>query len=563
MVPAVVVKPNHPNCESLPCTLRLCLVFTGLSSLTLFTNPIIASQLKSSATQHGPGKSPPPYPCLSAGDGDWASNTGFNKPHKRLALVAIVFFVMTLSIAVTLVLLGVLHFGVSNRAGGPWIYAVNMTSMESPQSKWADGERSLHRWSGRHALFKGKGHKGGMQASQPAAGSEQSARTTATRLMLKPKSPEAIKAQDVFAFNSSSSDAAYLSKIWPTVFILGVQKGGTTALAHFLFAHPLFCNNTGGKESHFFNPRNFRKSPQAHKNAMDYFRVTGVDPKCSRAVRAADWEKASTGEGPPILNGRVHKQGRHLDATPLLGWGKAHQQMFASTPSALHPHLKFIVLLREPLSRDLSMYNHVRAIKAKWGFCPETEPARRAHEGYRRFLAEKVKCSQPGAGCSACMQRRIQHGHYAAPLKKWFSLFGREQFFILQSDALDSRQAGKDGVAAVLRKLGGFLGLPAGDYDWERLVSGGYERIHTASGYLGQAKSRMQELTPEDCRAGAAIYATWNSELYRLLESTHSKAPAGQPSFQKFQDPCRKIAPTYSDAGRSRTHREVAVSALR
>ena len=83
---------------------------------------------------------------------------------------------------------------------------------------------------------------------------------------------------------------------------------------------------------------------------------------------------------------------------------------------------------------------------------------------------------------------------------KWFSLFGREQFFILQSDALDARKAGKDGVAAVLRKLGGFLGLPAGDHDWERQVRGGYGRRHTASGYLGQNKSRMEELEDENKR---------------------------------------------------------------
>ena len=428
---------------------------------------------------------------------------------QRSALLAFVFLFMTISIASTLILLGVVHVGVvvSIRAL-PWINAVNLTSVETPPAKRGNGERSLRRWSASRASSTGKRHRGSRRPN----------------------------AKDVFSFNSSSSDPAYLSKIWPTVFILGVQKGGTSTLAHFLFQHPLFCKNTGanGKESQFL----------ARKNGTDYFRVTGVDPKCSRTAGAADWEKARTGEGPPILHGRVHKQGRHLDATPLLGLHEqAHKRMLASIPRVLHPHLKFIVLLREPLGRDLSLYNHVRAIKAKWGFCPETEPARQAHQGYRRSLAEKVKCSRPGASCSACMHKRIQHGHYASALKKWFSLFAREQFFILQSDALDTRKAGKDSVAAVLRKLGGFLGLPAGDHNWERRVRDGYGRMHTASGYLGQAKSRMEELTRKQCRDGADIYVKWNTELYRLLESTQSKAPAGQPNFQKFRDPCRKIAP--------------------
>ena len=223
-------------------------------------------------------------------------------------------------------------------------------------------------------------------------------------------------------------------------------------MARFMLAHHQFCKNTSrmdGKESKFI----------PHRLDFDYFTVTGVDHKCSREAESRDFKPARTGTGPPILNGNVYTQGVHMDAEPVLGFERAPARMRASIPQALHSRLKFIVLLREPLSRDLSFFNHVRGMNARWGFCPETQKDRGA-SGYNHFLAEMVRCSKVGAHCSNCMRYRLMQGNYARLLKGWFSVFHRRQFFIIQSDTLDEQKAGLGNVSVVLRKLGDFLGVP-------------------------------------------------------------------------------------------------------
>jgi len=320
-------------------------------------------------------------------------------------------------------------------------------------------------------------------------------------------------------------------------------------LAKLLLRHPLFCKNTGvagGKESHFMDHGT---------NRSDYYKVFGIDRKCSRVARLADLGPATLGTGPPILNGRVHLRGQHFDATPLLHDDRAPERLFSLIPRGLHAHLKFVLLLREPLSRDVSMYNHIRAIQAKWGFCPETDARelgkfnagnstqnRVDDGGYRRFLAELVRCSKPGAGCSRCMRDRLEHGHYERTLRSWFSRFGRQQFFVLASGALDGRKKSKQEISATLRALGSFLGIKDGDARWARLLGSGTLRVHTAEGYRGARKSRLEHLGVCECQAAAGLYKGWNEDLYRLLQSTQREAPVGQPVFERFPDPCEKIS---------------------
>lgn len=221
--------------------------------------------------------------------------------------------------------------------------------------------------------------------------------------------------------------------------------------------------------------------------------------------------------------------------------------MFAGIPRALRSQLKFIILLREPLSRDLSMYNHIRGIKAHWGFCPERESTRYGGNAYRQFLDEGLRCINAGAGrggggrgCSDCILMFAQLGHYARHLKEWFSYFDRRQFFILHNDALNTEKKGREKVAEALRGLGSFLEVKShgGEAGWQQSMQKGYRREHTSRGYRGSHVSRIEHLPPEQCRAAAAVFDKWNQELYALLAATRQQAPPGEPPFEEFQDPC-------------------------
>jgi len=201
--------------------------------------------------------------------------------------------------------------------------------------------------------------------------------------------------------------AAFDKKAWWT---------GTTSLASFLFQHRLFCRNNGrigrGKESHYFtnvlsasatrrtgsrdggrsegsegsggsgatgrglpggnSTWHVQRAPGALQR-LAYYTITGSDDKCMLPTtpREQDYERALAGSGPPILNGRIYGQGLHVDATPVLAYRGFARVLAAALPPALRPRVRFLVLLREPVSRDISMYNHMSGIGSRWGFCHE------------------------------------------------------------------------------------------------------------------------------------------------------------------------------------------------
>lgn len=373
----------------------------------------------------------------------------------------------------------------------------------------------------------------------------------------------------------------------PTIYIIGAQKGGTTSLANFLFRYSMFCRNNGrigqGKESHYFTNvlqqrqgRRERESARGGRSAgkeskgermrggdgihheqqhakrakpFAYYTITGSDDKCMLArAQKGDYERALEGKGPPILSGRLYKRGKHVDATPVLSYPGFAAVLSSALPPALLPRLRFIVLLREPLSRDISMYNHMIGIRSKWGFCKEAlETAGRNGEGatdmpsYHQVLAANLQCWRTPAQCSECIRAQMAYGHYASQLKEWFAAFGRQSFFVLDSDALkhEAATARGRGKRALLLRLGQFLGVPAHDDEWERLLANGLsDGSNSARHFVAGRAFSAHLLGADECKAAADMYREWNEELYALMNATHDAAPPMQPRFIGFQPPC-------------------------
>jgi len=188
-----------------------------------------------------------------------------------------------------------------------------------------------------------------------------------------------------YVYNANSTDPNYLSQVWPAIILLGVQKGGTTSISSLINSHSAVCFNKAGKdgkETHFHH-----KNDRADKYAMEF----GTDPSCSRPIQAGDREQAMTKH--PILAGRVHLGGRHFEGTPNLFHDPSQVQRFVtSIPKALRPHLKFVIILREPISRDLSAYNHMRRSHASWWTCPSNEGILKTSNDYNAYLRTFVEC---------------------------------------------------------------------------------------------------------------------------------------------------------------------------
>lgn len=114
----------------------------------------------------------------------------------------------------------------------------------------------------------------------------------------------------------------------PNLHIVGFQKCGTSAMAHFLSQHPDICM-VAGKEAHVFDDPKYALAVDKTAMAIDKYK-----------------EKLPHYEGQSYI----------MDCTPITLFHPA----FISACVALNPDAKFIVMRRDPVKRAFSHYQMTR-----------------------------------------------------------------------------------------------------------------------------------------------------------------------------------------------------------
>jgi hypothetical protein len=194
----------------------------------------------------------------------------------------------------------------------------------------------------------------------------------------------------------------------PACIIAGAQKAGTTSLFDYLSGHPQ-CAPSFTKEVHYFDDA-FDRGESWYRM---HFPMTEQHRLC--------FESSPYYMFDPRVPARVH---------------------------ALLPEAKLIFLLRNPVSRAYSHFQHsVRRGHEPLAFEPalDAEPQRLAGER-ERLLAEPYARSDPHRWYSYATR-----GHYADQLVRWFTLFPREQILLLQAERLFKQPV--EAFAEVLRFL--------------------------------------------------------------------------------------------------------------
>ena len=176
--------------------------------------------------------------------------------------------------------------------------------------------------------------------------------------------------------------------------VLGVQKCGTTTLANWLAQHPRvsFCSQ---KEPDFFS-----------KNE--------------------DWKEKLV-EYHQLYSSNHQDQGKNLwiEASTSYSWFLEFPEV-ADRLFEYNPNLKFIYIVREPISRIVSHYNH--------NFL----------KGYTRNVFSKAVIEEP---------EFIAHSSYETQIRPFLKKFKRENFLFLQFEDLVSKEE------EVLNKIYDFLNL--------------------------------------------------------------------------------------------------------
>jgi Sulfotransferase domain len=283
-------------------------------------------------------------------------------------------------------------------------------------------------------------------------------RLPAERIPNIPSPVRAVLRNAVWTYGWATADVRPL----PDFLVIGAQKGGTTALYAYLRWHPAVLGPSW-KEVSFFD-RHYRRGARWYR---------GQFPNAARIALAR----------------------RRTGSAPRVGEASPSYMFHPLAPErvrALVPGVRLIAILRDPVERAFSHYNHERALGREpltFEQAIEREEARTAGEVERM-------CADPAYFSHAWWNwTYLARGRYADQLERWLAVFPREQLLALTSEELSARPA--EEYARVLA----FLGLPPHALD-------SYPRLNTRE---------YGELAPETRRALTAAFSEPNRRLYDLV----------------------------------------------
>ncbi len=240
----------------------------------------------------------------------------------------------------------------------------------------------------------------------------------------------------------------------PDFLILGAQKAGTTALYAYLRWHPRITGPSWKEVSYF--DRHF--------------------------ARGARWYR---GQFPNRLRARGKLVG---EASPSYLF---HPQV-PERVRALLPGARLVALLRDPVDRAFSQYQHEVALgRESLSF----EDALAREDGRTRGEVERMVGDPRYFSREWWTHTYFARGLYAEQLERWYAAFPREQLLVLATEEYAARPA--ETYAEVLR----FLGAPP----------------HALREHPRVFSREYEPLDPGTRAALAERYADPNRRLYELL----------------------------------------------
>ena len=297
----------------------------------------------------------------------------------------------------------------------------------------------------------------------------------------------------------------------PTIFILGAQKGGSSSLFEFLLEHPLLCQGTH-KEPHFFDdPTTYGWAKHEYDvgtipEREKYLALFPGDPKCDKK----------------------HVDYKYIDATTMFYQSAlASKAIFDFYSPSERNLLKFIVVLREPVSRDYSWYEQVA--RDHLGGNPNMR-------GGGGGVPQPFNSLETFKEADAHKSRHIRRsGRYFEQLGNVTRYFRRDQLFVLSSSMMFRN------TSMVMSNLAKFLGLEEIPKWKEQLPHDDHLGRKSWTGIVDCIVSHIPKL---DCSYRDQLgdyYRPFNQALYAWLNATQSLASPYEPPFVQFGDDYKKL----------------------
>lgn len=300
----------------------------------------------------------------------------------------------------------------------------------------------------------------------------------------------------------------------PSFFLLGVQKSSTTFISKLFTRNPALCCGRA-KEPHYFDSIDYFYNNSAKKDELRRRYVKNFN-LCPRGY-----------------------QNRTFDATPLT-WLMPHRVAEAYSPSELAAK-KFIVILRHPVDREYSWYNHqLRSCLHQLRSRPFTDDSQR-HLIYSDLVGLKTcskvlnpedmfrKYNSTSTDVELLALPNLKSfRQYALPpeslrgdssyvtvLKKWMSMIRRDQLLVLNF------RSSIDNITSVMQVVSEFLALQV---PWKN----GFKVPNVVSSFVKGSKL--------DCITAQALnsyYEVVNAGLAELINDDVSAGPRplAEPKF--------------------------------
>lgn len=279
------------------------------------------------------------------------------------------------------------------------------------------------------------------------------ARTPAELIPTLPEPVRAVLRNAIWSYGKATAKIRPL----PDFLILGAQKAGTTALYAYLRRHPAITGPSWKEVSYF--DRHYARGP--------------------------NWYR---GNFPNLLRTRGELVG---EASPSY----LFHPLGPERVKELVPGARLIALVRNPVDRALSHYNHEVAL----GREPLSFEDALAAEPDRLRGEETRLRADPGYFSSEWWSHTYKaRGLYAEQLERWLHLFPREQLLILPSEEL----LGEPGPAYA--RVLEFLGAASHRLDsYPRVFERQYEGMKPETraelaGYFAEPNRRLYELLGRD-----------------------------------------------------------------
>eukprot|EP00804_Cyclotella_cryptica_P002094 CCRYP_006514-RA/>CCRYP_006514-RA protein AED:0.02 eAED:0.02 QI:275/1/1/1/1/1/3/82/699 len=298
-------------------------------------------------------------------------------------------------------------------------------------------------------------------------------------------------------FKQRISPKEHTGLVLPNVLLIGAQKAGTSAVAEWLFSNgvcnpeafdgePFFFN----KEAQFFdNDRRYKQGIEFYANRFDHCIDEGLDELI-------------------------------MDGTPNTIEHPQRVYDIYSQPAAGDSisKLKLIVILREPIDRELSSYNHKvfdykeAEAKEKRGWVNGTwyrDVVHKQDGTIKTFTeyCEFVKLYMMVGAPTYKISRYVEH------LKNWVRLFDRSHLLVLSYDEL------LNNPSKVQWRIEKFLGTK-------------FDGALAKTNQSGSA-SKVKEIPHSAIQVLEPVFHDLNEELYKFLNNTPGP-PMEQSPFPRF-----------------------------